>query len=154
MPYRVGVKTRWLCKCDCGADYKVITYKLTQGKITSCLTCRLLPRQEAAARSCFHMYKYNAKQRGYEFLLSFEDFFYLLEQNCVYCGDPPKLRIVNDVTASLNGVDRYNNKLGYFASNCYACCGACNKMKSNSTFDEFQEKILKIHAKIFPTFME
>ena len=75
----------------------------------------------------YKYYKANARKRNFVFEISKEDFFSLLDSQCVYCGKPSK------------GVDRIDSKIGYNKENCVSCCKICNVMKNNMTQKEFIE---------------
>jgi len=94
-------------------------------------------REQILSRPSFKLYGYkkSAKERGYEFNLSTEDFNKLLLENCHYCGKEKS-----------NGVDRKENSLGYFAENVVPCCKTCNFMKRDLSYREFKEHIKKIHS--------
>lgn len=87
------------------------------------------PRQKEkqTPRRKFNKYRNDAKRRGYEFLLSFEEFFSLRTNTiCYYCSSSEKI-----------GIDRVNNKMGYLKENCVPCCWDCNRTKrilSKETF--------------------
>lgn len=79
----------------------------------------------------------SAKQRNLEFN---EDDFELMKEklleNCYYCG-------YND-NELLNGLDRFDNTIGYNDANTVACCTTCNMMKCDYSFNDFILKIRKI----------
>ncbi len=81
----------------------------------------------------FYRYRCSAKNRGYEFLLTREDFVLLLTQSCHYCGEIDKI-----------GVDRKDNNVGYVLQNCVPCCKWCNFFKSREGYREFIERCKKI----------
>ena len=67
----------------------------------------------------------NARKRGYEFLLSYDDFKRLSIKNCIYCGIKPsnKFHAKNAYGyCTFNGIDRVNNKKGYTLKNSVTCC--------------------------------
>ena len=85
-------------------------------------------------------YHANAHKRGLLFDLSFDVFCELVSNPCEYCG--------THVADEVNGIDRVNNTIGYVYENSVPCCGMCNKMKSNYTFDEFKSHIVRIYEKL------
>lgn len=99
--------------------------------------------------SLFSIYKRtSAKNRGYSFELSFEDFFYLTQQNCYYCGVVPSKFYKSKYAKKgfyYNGIDRINNDLGYLKSNSACCCRDCNNAKSDLTQEEFINRIKKCY---------
>lgn len=82
----------------------------------------------------FYQYRGSAKQRGYAFELSKDDFLNSYQSDCYYCGD--KLDKV--------GFDRIDNTIGYISSNIVPCCFECNRMKQTLTQKEFIDKCTKI----------
>lgn len=77
----------------------------------------------------FKSYKLNAKNRGIDFTLSFQEFCDFIGIRCFYCG-----RDTNIV-----GIDRVNNDIGYTKENCVSCCKRCNMAKGKNTQQEFIE---------------
>jgi ribosomal protein L34E len=85
-------------------------------------------------------YQTSARKRGILFDLEFDTFCEITSKPCEYCN------VVSD--DEVNGIDRVDNNIGYVVENAVACCGMCNKMKSDYTFDEFKKHICRIHDKI------
>jgi hypothetical protein len=42
-----------------------------------------------------------------------------------------------------NGIDRKNNRLGYFSANVVSCCVVCNKAKRTMPYEEFVAYLIK-----------
>ena len=61
----------------------------------------------------------NAKTRGINFTLSFEDFLGLWGKSCSYCKKP----------IEFTGIDRIDFKKGYTKENVVSCCKQCNTIK-------------------------
>ena len=163
-------KVVWICKCSCGKQTEVISQGLRSGKTKSCgclneelkignTRSRKEPGQNGFTR-IFCQYKRQAKVRGYEFLLSKEQFKKLTQQNCYYCGQKPSNKSVvrnRDYTKSgikhttyiYSGIDRKNNKIGYTKKNCVACCSVHNRMKMNLDELVFKREIKKLYNYIF-----
>jgi len=57
----------------------------------------------------------------------------LFKMNCTYCG-----------ISCANGIDRYDNDIGYTFENSVPCCCTCNKMKLNYDIANWIEKIKNI----------
>jgi 5-methylcytosine-specific restriction endonuclease McrA len=94
----------------------------------------------ANARTLYARYKVSARNRDYEFLLLFDEFYKLTQMDCVYCGDKPNSILAQKNTVgsiTYNGIDRRDNTLGYTLENCYPCCSRCNKAKLTMTHDQF-----------------
>lgn len=78
-------------------------------------------------RGRFLSYRNDAKRRGHEFALSFEQFSKFWQSPCHYCG-----REIAEV-----GLDRVNNLQGYLITNVVSCCRPCNMAKRDLTKSEF-----------------
>jgi hypothetical protein len=81
-------------------------------------------------------YREGAKKRGYRFEITFDEFKYLYEEECFYCGQMPA-----------KGVDRYLNDEGYHINNCNPCCKWCNIAKSDGEWETMLEKARAIVRK-------
>ncbi|KKL92938.1 hypothetical protein LCGC14_1879680 [marine sediment metagenome] len=81
----------------------------------------------------FKQYKDNAKTRGHEFDLSFDEFQEIVTSWCYYCGEDPPV-----------GVDRFDNAFGYRYDNVVPCCANCNYMKRHRTTDDFIAHVKRI----------
>jgi len=108
-----------------------------------------LPKGEAAFNTIFFRYQWQAKERGYDFDLSKEEFRFFTSGDCTYCGTPPANFSGLDSRGFnggyiYNGIDRLDNSLGYTFNNCTASCHTCNSMKSAMDIEDFLEHIVKI----------
>jgi len=155
----------WNCVCECGKFKICNEYTLKDGMVKSC-GCLIKERSRAngfknikkdtALNSVIRTYKSSAKKRGLKFELNKEQFKFLTQQNCEYCGDPPKnIRIKPRRSIShlvlpyiYNGIDRVDNSVGYELSNCVTCCYHCNTMKMHFTKEEFLRKVELIYLKL------
>lgn len=127
-----------LCKCDCGKEFKLPTYRLYNKLTSGCQACNMtkFSRRDAAINSLRGRYKRQAETRGYSFELDREQFIDLIFNDCYYSGHPPvQVTIYKGYDLLYNGVDRKNNKLGYTVENSVACCGICNRAKSGMDYD-------------------
>jgi hypothetical protein len=84
-------------------------------------------------------YKSRAERRKLDWLLSIDEFKGIIELPCYLCG---KLSIQPEHT---NGIDRYDNKIGYITQNCRPCCGNCNYLKGKLDYDVFINKLIQIY---------
>jgi hypothetical protein len=79
--------------------------------------------------------KSNAKRRGFEWRLTYEQFLdWIWGAPCYFCGD----------TSKPNGIDRLNNEPFYDMTNTLPCCGVCNGMKSKLSLHDFLTRVQKI----------
>ena len=98
-----------------------------------------------------HVYAQGAKARGLTFALARVDFEELVFMLCHYCGAGPsnfmrKSRNGTVYEFSYNGLDRVDPSLGYSRDNVVTCCGTCNKLKSDLTYEAFVGQITRILA--------
>lgn len=150
--HKYGRRVYWDCVCDCGNTRSVVGYELTTKAAVSC-GCNneysgkklRLKDDYTPFRVLYRTYKRGALQRGYSFQLTLDQFYTLTQQNCSYCGIPPSQKIYEYPEILYNGIDRMDNDSGYTTTNCCACCGACNKLKSTLSKNEFIDKITKIY---------
>ena len=61
-------------------------------------------------------------------------------QPCYLCGK-------ENTETHKNGIDRFDNDIGYTQDNCRPCCGDCNMMKRNYPYDLVIEQCKKISVK-------
>lgn len=107
-----------------------------------------LPAGEALLSGEFHSYRKNAKQRGYDFQLSREDFKLLVFSECYYCGAAPARRVESSWDfIEINGVDRLDNSLSYILDNCVSCCKICNYAKRDLSQKDFIEMCRKVSGR-------
>ena len=77
----------------------------------------------------------NAHDRHRVFDITLEQFDDICSQSCYLCGRD------NNQPFHSNGIDRYNNDIGYIIDNCKPCCGVCNFIKGRYTFEEMIQKL-------------
>ena len=117
----------------------------------------------AATSNLYAVYRHNAETREYTFNISKDVFLALTKQNCFYCGEPPsrvhsiQYGVKPDGSKYIgyyvyNGVDRYDNTIGYNEDNCVACCFDCNRAIGDRPPEEFLAWLIKCleHFKIKP----
>lgn len=86
----------------------------------------------------FSTYIKSANSRNIEFKLNEDEFNALTINLCYLCG-----LISSD--NNKNGIDRVKNNIGYNLENCKTCCGHCNLLKRDISY----EKIIDISEKIY-----
>jgi hypothetical protein len=84
----------------------------------------------------YSKYITNARNRNLEFKITREQFDILIIQKCYLCGVKPYLNV---------GIDRFDNTKGYDFDNVRPCCGVCNTMKNNHTYEKFLDKCVMIY---------
>lgn len=103
--------------------------------------------EEVAKNSILLGYKASASRRGYKFNLSKEDFCFLVDQPCKYCGTLQSNSYEISSKKGIykyNGIDRIDNNIGYEIGNVVTCCTTCNKMKLTLGIEDFFEHMQKI----------
>lgn len=154
-----GKYVRCNVRCDCGVEKEVYSHHLKSGATVSCGCYNptntkprsdIKPDGESAFNKVYLFYRRNAKQRGYEFFLTKEEFKPFTKQNCHYCNSEPSQvskhshhRFSDNYI--YNGLDRIDNTQGYSLTNCVPCCKICNRAKGNLTLEEFKEWIRKLY---------
>jgi hypothetical protein len=88
-------------------------------------------------KTSYSNYKTSAIRRNYSFDLSQEHFDNLIQENCYICGKKSD-------EIHTNGVDRFDNDIGYTVENVNSCCGECNFMKNDMEYNDFLEQLKKI----------
>jgi hypothetical protein len=83
-------------------------------------------------------YKYRANEKNLKFELLKEEFNDIIEKECYLCGK-------KTTDTHINGIDRFNNKLGYVKNNCMPCCTMCNYMKKNYDYVDFLVKCYLVY---------
>jgi hypothetical protein len=154
----------WICVCVCGNKKEVFLHNLKQGMVKS---CGCLVREHAKenwrkqaiknrkefgyanSRKIYSQKKRDAKNRGIDFEITFDDFRTISSKNCFYCNVEPLQS--NDFglqtygVYKYNGMDRVNPAIGYKLDNIVPCCWNCNKAKSSLSQDEFKSLIRNIY---------
>lgn len=154
----------WLFKCDCGNQCEISASDVKLNRVLSCgclqrehvnrlSKSKILPDKGGVKNKLFKRYIKEAENRGYEFSLTKEEFFVLINGNCFYCGQEPSNKMYNTVDKNpdymivYSGIDRLDNCIGYTNKNSVSCCYICNKMKLNLDSDQFLKQVEKIYLK-------
>lgn len=148
-----GIKRYWRFLCICGNITTKIAANVMAGRTKSCgclaketgtknikYANASLPPGTTASHSIRQQYIKNAKLRNIDFSLTNEEFELLIKSNCYYCGIKPSNFFKKKGTLKemyYNGIDRYNNKLGYIAGNVNSCCKICNWAKGKMSGKKF-----------------
>lgn len=141
----------WICDCKCGNQTQVLSQNLIKGRTKSC-GCGVNPIKflgaEASCRELYKDYQIGAKQRGFLFQLTLDEFRTLTSGDCVYCGAKPtrhaRARKGTKIAYIYNGVDRIDNGFGYTKENSASCCWVCNRMKFKVSAEDFLEHARRI----------
>lgn len=145
-------RSRWVCKCECGAVKEVAAKHLLTTAIKSCGCLlkekareRFLKREplESMKRRMYLTYVSSARSRGIEMCINEDQMSDIASMNCHYCGSEPRafssrLKTPHDPYMA-NGLDRVDSEIGYVVGNVVPCCKVCNMAKGTMTNDEFIE---------------
>jgi len=82
----------------------------------------------------YKSYLMRAQDKEMVFDLTIEQFYSILELDCVYCGDKAET------------IDRKDSLDGYTIANCVPACKKCNMMKYTYPVNEFLKHIQKIKS--------
>lgn len=147
-------RIQYSTRCSCGKITVVSGSALRNGRSNSCGKAHTrkpyLGPGESALRALWRRYRNGAKARKLEWTLSRKQFDILIAGDCFYCGAPPRFQqtatgLKNTVLA--NGIDRKNNKEGYKLKNCVSACYLCNRIKMDSSAEEFLSHVERIYKR-------
>ena len=149
----------WKCDCECGGKVIVRSHELKRGHTKSCGCIQkahrstlggrnILAYGEASANELFSSYKKSASSRGYDFLLTKEDFMKIIDKPCVYCGSEKSMERKPNKGVNggfmYTGIDRIDNSKGYEKGNVVPCCWVCNRAKGTLSDKEFRSWIQSV----------
>lgn len=142
----------WELLCECGDTCEASATDLKRGRRGFCKKCRKVKSSISPYKSLYGNYKRLAESRGYSFEISLEYFIHLTKLDCFYCDEPPnqwykKKGAVCGVT--YNGVDRYDNSVGYTIDNTRPCCKFCNSAKWDSDASYLMEWLDRVAERRF-----
>lgn len=86
----------------------------------------------------FARYKQRAEKKKLVFDFTEETFKQEIMKDCYLCGK-------QNSENHCNGLDRVDNKKGYVVENVRACCGNCNYLKNDYSYDVVIEKCRRIY---------
>ena len=143
-------------KCHCGNEFLLRYNRFVKNQYKSCGCLKfinpfkgeVLSNNQALYNLIYKDYKGNAKRRGHDFLISKNELFELIMQECFYCGEKHSNNKSNSHSSiRYNGVDRIDSNIGYVKNNLIPCCKKCNMAKSTLSYFEFISHIEKIYLK-------
>jgi hypothetical protein len=115
----------------------IYTFKTHETPINPSLIEKWVATYLSRTQKTFTSYQKSANTRNIEFKLSESEFNAFIAKPCYLCGVPVDEN-------NKNGIDRFNNNLGYLPENCRACCGHCNLLKKELLY----EKVIEIAEKV------
>lgn len=164
---------KYMFKCSCGKNF--MTYRrsveLKKCKSCGCLRNKFIseankardyaPRNrgtdiEISINYVFFMSRNASKIKNRIFELTKEDVGSLIFKDCYYCGQSPnrrpkRVKDCKSLVIAINGIDRFDNSLGYVVGNCVPCCSDCNYLKSSRNGLDFINSINKIFKNLTST---
>jgi len=135
-------KGMWVCQCDCGRTGCIQGSQLRVGRSRGCRSCAAanlrLDDIEVAVTRLWSNYRRRTRIRGQRCSLTKAAFRALVLNDCVYCGQPPRSRVIHGkARGAVNGIDRVNTRAGYVKANCVSCCPVCNRAKRDLPLADF-----------------
>lgn len=141
--------------CQCG-NKKVINGSLIKSGNTKSCGCFATEVRKATRKPNNHGeitsillgYKKHAKNRGFKFLLTREEFESIIRKPCYYCGEIHSnwKKTKNSIEGfRYNGIDRVDSSKHYTADNIVPCCKFCNLAKRDMSQQDFLSKIKQIY---------
>ena len=100
-------------------------------------------RYEVSLNGRWKRHNANARKRGLENTLSFEEFEKITSSACSYCGGWSKMF----EGIFFCGIDRIDNSIGYVWSNCAPACKECNLSRGSRTIQEFLDHCKRVAHK-------
>jgi hypothetical protein len=83
-------------------------------------------------------FKRSAAARNIVFEITSDQFSQITRQSCYICGK-------ENSHIHQNGIDRFDNTIGYIEQNCKSCCNTCNMMKNRFEYDRIISKFQQIY---------
>jgi len=141
----------WNCLCDCGNTCVIKGHSISSGHAKSCgcnnKSGQFKKKEDTPLNGIYYTYKRSAKERGYSFVLTKDEFRIITKKDCYYCGNSPA-QIAPSTCGEIylyNGIDRKDPSIGYEYNNIVPCCGTCNYAKRSMTIEQFKEWIVKVY---------
>lgn len=102
---------------------------------------KLYPECFGNHHSCsYTIYQGRALKKQIDFVITEEEYMTIIESDCYMCGKK------NSVD-HCNGIDRFDNIIGYTLENCRPCCGECNYMKKKYKYSIVLDQLKLIYDK-------
>jgi hypothetical protein len=98
------------------------------------------------SKNNYKIYKSRALKKNLNFEITNEQFKEITLKSCYICGKKM-------TEQHKNGIDRFDNNIGYTLDNCKPCCGECNYLKKNYTYNNFLEKCKLIYDNLPKTML-
>lgn len=152
-------RLRVKCLCDCGTEIICGKTQFLTGHTKSCGCLqraaaksagesRRMGYGESTFKRLHYSYKWGAEKRDFNFELTIDEVKKLSQQNCYFCGAPPKTIFkVKGFYGFIyyNGIDRLDNNIGYTKENSVTCCETCNRAKRCMSEEEFKNWVSRVY---------
>lgn len=164
----VGKNKTWIMRCVCGQEKRFWKYSsITKQKTCGCGVDEVgnTKEQRRMLNTKLNSYKSGARKRGFEWSLTYKEFYKITSKDCFYCGGKPKKLNYFENAPSLqrespnknwslyeiyfNGVDRFDSSSDYTVDNCVPCCTNCNRAKSDMNFEEFRNHVKNMYEWLY-----
>ncbi len=113
----------------------ICNHILTYLNIINTILCPLIFKDHFSGP--YNKYNESATSRNYEFNISKDEFYSIINNKCYLCGK-------QNTNKNINGIDRLDNNIGYIFNNCRTCCTTCNVLKLDYNLNDVLIKLLKI----------
>jgi len=142
----------WRCKCDCGGEkIQGSNYlRISTNQSCGCVKAGRKPIYEDSLKNGLYTNKRAISlKKKIKFSLNREQFSFLIDSNCHYCGDGKtncRTESYSGKKIFYTGIDRKDPKLGYTLENCVPACRHCNFAKGEQTYEAFLVWLKKISS--------
>lgn len=149
-----SIKIVWKCTCICDRNTcpKIVfanSGDLRNGRVKSCQGQQYDKSIHLAIRLYFSKIRTSALKRNYVFELTLDQFIGLIQQPCKYCNANDDIKRMAQSSKPrwalrCNGIDRWDNTMGYIYENCVPCCARCNRAKDDMSGYEYINHCRKV----------
>lgn len=139
-------KRQVTARCECGIVKTVLLSTIRCGESLSCGCGKWSNEDNPALKSIWSRYLNRAEERKLQVEITVEQAKEIFQRRCFYCGaEPFAIARRRGKSFKYNGIDRYNNDIGYTPSNCVPCCKVCNCAKSSLSPKVFHDWIKSVY---------
>lgn len=124
--------------CCCPRYQSCPSHKLKRGIITRAAHARQQIEGVVLRRSILRQYKRQAVDRGIKWTITDNHFYALIRGLCYYCGWQPL------AMQQFNGVDQFDESLGFTPQNSVPICPGCASMKQDLSPEELWQHVKRI----------
>lgn len=152
--------TCWKVRCDCGAEKVSMGHNLKSGNVRNCGCVGNRRFTEGTLNQAYSTHKSLGRRTGRGFLEK-EFWLKVVQSPCHYCGQTEVRNSAKSRSreshrrvgseefskwdVQMVGIDRKDASRGYLQENVVPCCQRCNRMKLDSSYEQFREEIKRIY---------